>query len=210
MSEFPHDADRSEPRMRSLTDLVFEDVPTPIMVTDATPVIVRVNRAFTKVTGYKAADVLGRNPGILASGRQSRDFYQKMWEALIAHGAWEGEIWDRRKNGEIFPEMLAISAVRDDHGEVTHYIGAFRDITSRKESEARLLHLSHLDSLTGLPNRSLFLDRLNQSIRSARRLERQIALLFIDLDAFKAVNDTAGHLIGDQVLKEVATAWPAS
>lgn len=204
MSTHLSGADLPEPEGRGLIDLVFEDVPTPIMVTDATPAIIRVNRAFTKVTGYDAAEVMGRNPSILASGRQSQEFYKKMWEALVKGGAWEGEIWNRRKNGDIFPEVLAISAVRDDHGEVTNYIGTFRDITSRKEREARLQHLSHQDPLTDLPNRALFLDRLDQSIRRARRLGRQFAVLFIDLDDFKAVNDTAGHLLGDRALKEVA------
>lgn len=190
--------------MRSLADLIIEDIPIPIMVTDTTPVIVRVNRAFTGVTGYGAAEVLGRNPRVLASGRHGRDFYQAMWEKVVTRGAWEGEIWNRRKNGEIFPEVLAISAVRDERGEITHYIGTFRDITSRKEREARLQHLSHHDPLTDLPNRALFLDRLDQSIRRARRLGQQIALLFLDLDNFKTINDTAGHLVGDRALQEVA------
>jgi diguanylate cyclase (GGDEF)-like protein/PAS domain S-box-containing protein len=205
MSAFPLGANNPERERQSLADLVFEDVPMPIMVTDATPVIVRVNRAFTEVTGYDAAEVQGRNPRILASGRHGHDFYQKMWEAIITHGAWEGEIWNRRKNGEIYPEVLAISAIRDDHGEVTHYIGIFRDITLRKERETRLQHVFHHDPLTDLPNRVLFLDRLEHSIRRARRLEKQIGLLFIDLDNFKAINDTAGHLAGDRALQEVAT-----
>jgi diguanylate cyclase (GGDEF)-like protein/PAS domain S-box-containing protein len=205
MSTFPFVADREKSERKSLADLVFEDVPMPIMVTDATPVIVRVNGAFTEVTGYEAAEILGRNPRILASGRHGKDFYQRMWEALLTHGAWEGEIWNRRKNGEIYPEVLAISAIRDDHGVVTHYIGIFRDITLRKERERRLQHLSHHDPLTDLPNHVLLLDRLDHAMHRARRLGQQIALLFIDLDNFKTINDTAGHLVGDRALQEVAT-----
>ena len=130
---------------------------------------------------------------------------QGLREAITSRGTREGEIWNRRKNGEIFPEVLVITAIRDDHGVVTHYIGIFRDIILRKERETRLQHLSHHDPLTDLPNRALFLDRLDHSIRRARRLEQQIALLFIDLDNFKAVNDTAGHLAGDHALQVVAT-----
>ncbi len=197
-------ADPERDRLR-IADLVFDAAPLPIMVTDSSARIIRVNQAFSEVTGYVAAEVLGTNPRILSSGRHDRAFYQKMWETLIATGAWEGEIWNRRKNGEIFPEVLAISTVLDDNRNVSHYIGMFRDITTRKEREARLQHLSQHDPLTDLPNRTLFMDRLDQAIRRARRMEQRFALMFIDLDRFKAINDSCGHLAGDQTLQEVAT-----
>ena len=196
--------DRTRTDGRTLAERIFEDLPVPIMVTGPTAVIVGVNRAFTRVTGYTAEEVVGRNPRLLASGRHRREFYQEMWEALVVDGFWEGEIWNRRKNGEIYPEFLCIAATRDERGAVTHYIATFRDVSTRKAREDRLQHLSQHDLLTDLPNRALLRDRLEHAIGGARRSDRQFAVLFVDLDKFKAVNDSAGHQGGDQVLQEAA------
>ena len=175
-----------------------------VIITDADGVIQRVNRAFTEITGYAAEEVIGRTPRLFRSGRHSAEFYQAMWQTIVATGGWQGEIWDRHKNGEVYPTWLTISTVKDDDGKVTHYIGAQYDITDRKQSEERINQLAFYDQLTALPNRTLLLDRLKQTIVTCARSGNFGALLFIDLDKFKTLNDTLGHDKGDLLLKQVA------
>jgi len=175
-----------------------------MMVTDPDGVILRVNRAFTETTGYAAADIVGKTPGLLKSGRHDAAFYAAMWESLRKTGSWQGEVWDRRKNGEIYPKWLAISAVKGEDGAITHYIGAHQDITERKIAEERIKELAFFDQLTGLPNRTLLLDRMRQSMAASARNGNHGALLFIDLDNFKTLNDTLGHDMGDMLLSQVA------
>jgi diguanylate cyclase (GGDEF)-like protein/PAS domain S-box-containing protein len=173
-----------------------------ILVTDASGMIMQVNRAFTESTGYSAAEAVGQKPNLLKSGRHDAAFYQQMWETIKRTGGWKGEIWDRRRNGEIYPKWLTISAVKDANGQVSHYVGTHFDITERKQAEERIKALAFFDQLTGLPNRTLLLDRLNQA--TGTRSEAHGALLFIDLDHFKILNDTLGHDMGDLLLKHVA------
>lgn len=175
-----------------------------MLITDANGVILRVNRAFTETTGYTSEEAVGQTPRLLQSGRHNADFYRAMWEAINRTGTWQGEIWDRRKNGEIYPKWLTISAVKGADGSVTHYVGSHIDITERKASEERIKHLAFYDPLTLLPNRRLLLDRLDQALASSTRSGREGALMFIDLDNFKTLNDTLGHDIGDLLLQKVA------
>ena len=175
-----------------------------MMITDANCVILRVNGAFTESTGYAAEEVVGRTPRMLQSGRHDAAFYQEMWQAIHRSGGWQGEIWDRRKNGEVYPKWLTISAVKGDDGVVTHYIGTHHDITERKISVERIRELAFFDALTQLPNRTLLLDRLTQAITLSARNETCGALLFIDLDHFKTLNDTQGHDKGDLLLRTAA------
>jgi diguanylate cyclase (GGDEF)-like protein/PAS domain S-box-containing protein len=176
-----------------------------VLITDADGRIVRVNRAFTTITGYTEADAIGRKPGeLLGSGRHGADFYSAMWDALRRDGQWEGEIWNRRKTGELFPEWLSISAVADAVGKVRHYVVIFSDIGWRVQAEAQIQQLAFYDALTGLANRRLALDRLQQAHHSARREGRWGAVLFVDLDHFKTINDVHGHDTGDAVLRAVA------
>jgi diguanylate cyclase (GGDEF)-like protein/PAS domain S-box-containing protein len=175
-----------------------------IVITDADGVIQRVNQAFTETTGYSAEEAVGQTPRLLKSGRHSTDFYRAMWQTLGRTGTWQGEIWDRRKNGEIYPKWLTISAVKADGGVVTHYVGSHIDITELKAAEEEIRNLAFYDSLTQLPNRRLLIDRLGHALAASVRSGREGALLFIDLDNFKALNDTLGHAIGDLLLQQVA------
>jgi len=187
----------------NIAAIAFESI-EGMVVTDANGIILRVNHAFTKITGYKAEEVIGSNPRLHKSTYHDADFYTAMWKTIANNGVYEGEVWNRRKNGEIYPEQLTITAVKDHAGKVTNYVGAFTDITSRKKTEARIGFLANHDRLTELPNRELFYDRLSQAISQARRKNEGIALLFLDLDGFKPVNDAYGHEAGDVVLKIVA------
>ncbi|QEL64215.1 diguanylate cyclase/phosphodiesterase with PAS/PAC sensor [Oryzomicrobium terrae] len=182
---------------------VFESGNEGIVITDPSNRILTVNRAFSAITGYAADEVVGQNPSLFSSGRHSAEFYAAMWRELNERGTWAGEIWNRRKDGTPFPEWLNISAVKNDRGEVTHYIAAFSDITERKAAEAQVRHMAEYDALTNLPNRVLLQDRLGQAIAAAQRGGGRMALIFIDLDRFKNINDSLGHAIGDQVLCQV-------
>jgi len=188
----------------TLMGRVFENALEGVIITDKNGVILTVNTAFCQVTGYTRAEVVGQNPRMLQSGRQDANFYEKLWQQLLHNKHWEGELWNRRKNGDIFPEWLSITAVMDDAGETSHYIAVFSDVTSQKESEERLYYLAHYDNLSKLPNRLAFHDRLRQAIFQAKRKKEQVAVMFLDLDGFKNVNDSYGHHAGDAVIKEVA------
>jgi diguanylate cyclase (GGDEF)-like protein/PAS domain S-box-containing protein len=188
---------------------VFENAAEGVVITTPDGTILTVNRAFSEVTGYTAEEAVGRTPHILHSGRQDRDFYANMWRKLLADGDWQGEIWNRRKNGDVYLEWLSIACVRNEHGQTTHYVAIFSDITTEKENAERLYHLAHYDPLTELPNRVLFQDRFKQAIARARRGERRIAVMFLDLDGFKKVNDQFGHSAGDALLAQVAARLAA-
>ena len=175
-----------------------------ILITDANRIILRVNRAFTDITGYTAEEAIGQNPRMLSSGRHNSGFYAAMWEKLNSTGAWKGEIWNRRKNGEIYPERLTITVVKDRNGTVTHYVASLADISLHKAAEEEIKTLAFFDPLTRLPNRRLLLDRLNQAMVSSSRSGKAGAILFLDLDNFKNLNDTLGHDIGDLLLQQVA------
>ncbi|WP_088179514.1 EAL domain-containing protein [Zoogloea sp. LCSB751] len=175
-----------------------------MFIADADRIILKVNRAFTEITGYSEDEAIGQTPHLLHSGRHAREFYANMYASLETTGAWQGEIWNRRKSGEIFPEWLTITVVRDANGRVSHYVAALTDITLRKEAEYEIKNLAFYDPLTRLPNRRLLLDRLKHALAILARSQRQGALLFIDLDNFKTLNDTFGHDMGDLLLQHVA------
>jgi len=181
----------------------FESL-TGMVVTDADGTILRVNRAFSEISGYSEAEVIGKNPRILKSGRHNVNFYRNMWEEIERDGGWKGEIWDRRKNGEEFPKWLTISAVKGNDGTTTNYIGTHYDLSEQKRTEQQIDNLAYYDQLTGLPNRTLLLDRLKQAMTASDRNGSYGSLLFIDLDNFKALNDAQGHEIGDILLQQVA------
>ena len=183
---------------------VFVSSAEAIVITDANNNIMQVNRAFTQITGYSAEDVIGKNPRILKSGEQGAEFYKEMWATLLATGSWQGEIMDRRKSGEVYPKWLSIAVVKNEQGVVTNYIALFTDITERRASFERIQQLAHFDALTDLPNRTLLNQHIEQSMLTAKRNCNKMALLFLDLDGFKGVNDTLGHHTGDMLLREVS------
>ncbi|MHB1372904.1 MAG: EAL domain-containing protein [Thauera sp.] len=189
---------------RRIAAIAFESQQA-MMVTDARSRILRVNKAFTEVTGYGIDEVIGQNPDILSSGRHDAAFFRALWQQLETTDLWEGEIWNRRRNGEVYPERLSISAVRDENGAITHYVGCFTDITRDKASEEEIHVLAYYDHLTGLPNRRLLTDRLRQALAHSRRTGMRGALIFIDLDDFKDINDLHGHQAGDILLTQAAT-----
>ena len=200
---------KAEQRQR-LTQQVFDITAEAILVTDSEERIVDMNAAFCSMTGYQREEVLGKSPDILSSGRHKEDFYRDFWQALNTQGHWQGEIWNRHKDGHAFPSLSSISAVKDDRGRVTHFVAVYSDITRIKENEQRLEELAHFDQLTGLPNRMLFHDRLRSNLARARRQQTYMAVMYVDLDGFKAVNDTLGHEAGDQLLAKAAERLRAS
>lgn len=187
-----------------LANLVYQNSSEAMLVTDADNRIIAVNPAFTEMTGYTAEEAIGQTPKILSSGRQTSEFYQAMWHAIDTTGQWRGEIWNRRKNGEVYVEWLTINTIYGEDGAVHRRAGLFSDITKIKENEELIWTQANFDPLTGLPNRRMFHDRLQQEIRKAHRANLSLALMFLDLDRFKEVNDTLGHGMGDLLLKEAA------
>jgi len=195
---------RAEEDLRIIAG-VFDNSQEGIVITDANNVFLNVNPAFTKITGYTREEVIGKDPKMLSSGRQQdKTYYAKMWQALKQKRAWRGEIWNRRKSGEVFAELLSIAAICDDDGRVRRYVGVFSDISYLKAHEAELSQVAYYDALTGIPNRRLLADRMVQAIAQAQRSGRMLFVCYLDLDGFKQVNDRCGHEAGDQLLVEVS------
>jgi diguanylate cyclase (GGDEF)-like protein/PAS domain S-box-containing protein len=194
---------RAEDQLR-MNATVFDTTQEGIMVTDADNIIKTVNPSFTRITGYSPDEVIGQSPSILSSGRHDESFYEELWDSVLHKRYWSGEIWNRRKDGSVYPEWLSIASILDDQGIAKEYVAVFSDISKHKENEEQILYQANYDALTGLPNRSLFSDRLDQSIGSALREQWKLAILFVDLDQFKMVNDTFGHVMGDELLQLVA------
>lgn len=188
-----------------LAEQVFDTINEGIVITDADNCIEAVNPAFTKITGYCFDEVKGRNPRMLSSGLQDADFYATLWRSLNNHGQWEGELWNRHKDGRMFAASTSISYVYDEIGNIKRHIAIFGDVTEKKRAQEKIYYQANYDPLTDLPNRQLFQDRLHLAVASAKRNNTQLALLFIDLDRFKEVNDSAGHEAGDRLLMQVAT-----
>ena len=187
-----------------LSSRVFTDTHEGIIITDANKIMIDVNPAFSNITGYSRDNVIGKNPSILSSGTQSSRFYIEMWEEIAEKGHWQGEIWNRKKSGEIYAELLAISSLKNDNNEVSNYVGMFSDITNSKQQQEKLSLMAHYDVLTKLPNRVLFASHFKQAIAHSNRTGHQLAVCFLDLDNFKPVNDNYGHETGDELLIEVA------
>ncbi|HWR39261.1 MAG TPA: diguanylate cyclase [Patescibacteria group bacterium] len=193
-----------------LGNTVFETSPGGIIVTDPQHRIVSVNPAFTRITGYTAEEALGQNPVLLLAHKHNKTMYHEMWNVVEETGHWDGEVTCRRKNGQLFPELISINKVSDENGETTHYVSLCLDITERQRAEARIRHLAHHDYLTNLPNRALLTERAMQALTLAKRYQRQMAVIFIDLDRFKPINDDYGHDAGDAVLRTVAKRLQAA
>jgi len=187
-----------------LSSRVFTHTQEGISITNANGIIIDVNPAFCNITGYSRDEIIGKNPSLVSSGRQSPEFYSNMWKQLSEQGYWKGEVWNKKKNGEIFAELLSISSLSDQHDKTINYVGIFSDITQSKNHQEELSKMAHYDPLTGLPNRALFADRFQQAIAHSKRYNKQLAVCFIDLDNFKPINDNFGHEAGDQLLISVA------
>ena len=193
----------AEEKLR-LSERIFQSTQEGIMITDTECRIIDVNDSFRRITGYAREDVIGKNPRILQSGQHDSTFYTGMWKQIADNGHFSGEIWNRRKDGGIFAEFITISALLDDHGKLTNYVGILSDITAQKQHEIQLEHIAHYDTLTGIPNRALLIDRMRQSMAQTRREQKLLAVCYLDLDGFKPINDAFGHSAGDQVLVEIA------
>lgn len=187
-----------------LADSVFQGLREGIMVTDANGVILRVNPAFEAITGYAGDEVIGQTPKILHSGYHTARFYEELWQDLMEYHLWRGEVWNRRKNGEVYPQAMVISSVKNKAGNVVQYVSIFNDVTEKKTSEKRIYHLAHYDVLTQLPNRALFHQRLTAALSQAKKNGQVLAVMFLDLDGFKYINDSMGHQVGDRLLEVVA------
>ena len=187
-----------------LASSIYLNSAEAVLVTDASNRIIAINPAFTKITGYTLDELVGKDPALLSSGRHDSAFFQQLWRDLKEKDLWQGEIWNRRKNGELFPEWLTINSIRDDQGDVQQYVALGSDITNKVRSDELIWHQANYDFLTDLPNRYMFQDRLEQELRKAHRQHCLLALLFIDLDRFKDVNDSLGHPVGDLLLMEAA------
>jgi len=183
-----------------LSDAAFNEGADAMLITNSEQEIIKINPAFTQITGYSEQEVLGKTPKILASGKHELSFYIRMWKSLLIHGKWTGEIWNKRKDGHIYPEWETITAVKDDKGQISHYIASFSDLSQHKTQEARIEYLAYQDHLTDLPNRPLFKKQVDQAISKQQRLGLSAALLYIDINDFKKFNDTLGHKFGDEVL----------
>ena len=183
---------------------VFEHIGEAIVITGPDNTILATNRSFTRLTGYSQDDALGQNPSILKSGNEPKEFYESMWETLLSENYWQGEIWDKRKDGSLYPKWLTITVVRNDQGEITHYIGSFSDISERKQAAQKIEYLTHQDHLTNLPNRFSLIDTLSQALVLAKQSSSHLAVIFINIDHFKNINDSLGHHIGDSLLFLVA------
>lgn len=187
-----------------LSNQVFENTAEGIVITDANFNVLEVNQAYINITGYARDEIIGRPPVVMETNLHEQQYYDDIWQAITTYGQWVGEIWNRRKNGESYPEWLSISTVSDAKGQIQNYVAVFTDITLRKQSEERLQFLANHDALTHLPNRSLLQERIDQALLRAQRSQAKVSVLFIDLDRFKVINDTLGHLAGDMLLQEVA------
>jgi diguanylate cyclase (GGDEF)-like protein/PAS domain S-box-containing protein len=199
---YEHDERRQAEISLRLAATAFE-TSEGIIITAPDTTILRVNRAACAITGYEADELVGAKTNIFKSGRQNREFYRSMWDRLLKDGRWEGELWNRRRSGEIFPQWISINAVRDQAGAITNYVSTFLDISERKLAEEEIARLAHFDTLTGLPNRRLILDRLNHAFLTCQRQHRHGVLMFVDLDHFKHLNDALGHSAGDHLLAQV-------
>lgn len=195
---------KAQEQQLKLTDQVFCQGKEGITITDSSGTIIKVNTAFTEITGYTEAEVIGKNPRILSSGIHGAEFFQSMWAAIKAHGTWSGEIYNRHKNGTVYPEFLTISVLRDSQGDICNFLGSFTDLTQVKAAESHILQLSHFDALTGLPNRTLAQDRTLHAISIAHRNNEPLCLMLVSLDHFKIINETMDHHIGDMLLIEAA------
>jgi two-component system CheB/CheR fusion protein len=195
---------QAEDQLR-ITARVFDQAGEAIVVTDPTGLIQTVNPAFCEITGYSQQEAIGKSIRLIKSGRHSPAFFEAMWHALQQDGFWQGEIWNKRKNGEIFPEWLTVNRIDGSDGTQEHFVAVYSDITNIKDSQRKVEYLATHDTLTGLPNRALFHDHLRHALAQARRKKLRVALLFIDLDNFKTINDTLGHDVGDELLKLAAT-----
>ena len=191
-------------RQLRLAASVFDYIHDGVIITDAENHIIEVNTAFTQISGYTREEVLGKNPRFLKSGQQPVQFYKLLWQTLLKEGHWSGELWNRHKNGEVYAALTSISVVLDDQHRIHHFIGLFADITQLKNHEFALEHIAHFDALTGVPNRVLLKDRLEQAMAHARRTGNRMAVCYLDLDGFKPVNDRCGHCVGDELLKQIA------
>ncbi len=183
---------------------IFESTLEGILITDVQGVIQSVNPAFSSITGYSSSEAIGKTPELLKSDRHDAAFFQTMWQSLEQHGQWEGEVWNQRKNGEVYPQWLVLTAIKGKENKPSQYVGLFNDISEQKKNEEHIRFQAYHDALTGLPNRLLFNDRLHVALAQVRRMNEQLAIMFIDLDRFKNINDSIGHAVGDQLLQVMA------